>query len=214
MSISLLLLVCSMTLVSTQESVVTMGSAVLMDGSSANVSLVADAECHFLQDTTTLSDGSTSSIFKDFGARKSGLILSSQPDVCYVRNISEGETRSHYQRCKHGVEWVNPNETVSAARAYSTGSELSASDLSAELAEFCGGLRIVQLVPAAEANQVQSRKKRCIEEIAHVCQNVLCCCQEVCVKYGWLFRKNKCLRKETKCSTTEKCETIIKKVGC
>lgn len=214
---SLLLLLCgSVTLVSANEPVFTVGSAELVDGRSARVSLVADDDCDFLEDTTTLPDGSTSSVFKDYVAGKSALILSSEPDVCYIRQISEAEMRHHFERCAKGVEWVKPSEPVSGARKYSTGSDLSPSDVSAALAEFCRDRRIVQLLvsPAAEANHVQTRKKRCIEEIVHVCQDVLCCCQEVCVKTGWLFRKNKCVREETKCSTTEKCHTEIKKIGC
>nr|KAG5690147.1 hypothetical protein BaRGS_013604 [Batillaria attramentaria] len=118
----------------------------LPDGRSAQVSKTSDVDCEFQEDTTTFPDGSTSSILKDFELGKSALILSNQPDVCYIRELTQGQITSHAKRCRAGVVLVKPDMLPSGPKSYVEGGELTADDLSPELAEFCGDRRIVELV--------------------------------------------------------------------
>lgn len=214
---NLLLVACSSFLldkVSAERNIVSTDDEVtLPDGRKAQVSVTSDEDCKFKKESTTLDDGSTSDILKDFEEGQSSLLLSKQPDVCYIRDIPQGELSSHRRRCIHGQVFVKPDSSLPGARTYVEGNSLNATDLSDVLAEFCGDRRIVELVVAVSPPSSGGRK-RCLETIVRVCQNVLCCCHDVCVKYGWLFRANKCVRTENQCGTSEKCENKIEKVGC
>lgn len=110
-----------------------------------------DPECHLENNTMVYSDGSATSVISDHDAGLSLVLFSSDPGVCYIRDITAEDAVAQNKVCvdqRSATVTRLEGQEEQTVSGFQAGEEKRVEDLPASLQVHCAGRRVVSLQPA------------------------------------------------------------------